>query len=318
MGRIFLIVAVITVIASLVVGVAVLVFMVVRNSTWDFQGASGVASTFAGLAGVLLAGWAIYYQLRLSAPSRRAAEEAIIEISDFRRSYSKIASVVSASVPDTPLDEMASEPDGAELGAHFGPVTDIKTAIGHPPLTAVQIMSRALNQEARREANKKIKIDRAARELHIEISHSCVDSNGCSACDAEANTGRRSFASMATKVLPLLDTLQHHENFPKHYRVDMTQTEEIIDFLGHTYGDWDELYDSHSWCGSVIEVIHRLDLLITALHSKNLLEPSAVEKALLQPKQSQYIQEFKDNFNKTTSQASSGRAKRFGSAGLTR
>lgn len=317
MGRRFFYGGIFVVVGSIALGAVVLKFMVTSEGTWDFQGSSGVASTFAGLAGVILAGWAIYHQLRLSAPSHRAAEEAIIEISDFRRSYSKIASVVSASVTDAPMDETASEPDGADLDAHLGPLIDIKTAIGHPPLTAVQIMSRALNQEARREANNKIKTDRAARELRIDIPHSCSDSSGCSACDAEANSGRRSFASMATKVLPLLDTLQHHGDFPENNRVDMTETEELIDFLGHTYGDWDELYDSHDWCGSVIDVIHRLDVLITILHSKKLLEPSAVEKALLEPKQSLDIQKFKDKFNKQTSLVPSDRARRFGSAGVT-
>jgi ferredoxin len=290
------------------------------EGNWDFQGASGAASVVPGLAGIALAAWAIFYQMRVSSPSYRSAEAALMEVWDFRRAYTRIASLLSASVPDGPIGD---ESVGVDLEDHFGPSVNIKDAISHSPYSAKQLMSRALTQKTRLEANKKIKLDRAAREMRIDIEHSCSGSKGCGACDAEANAGRKSFAIMTSQILPLLDTLQQHKKITLDLRIDITATEEMIDFFGNTYGDWDENYDSHNWCESVMQIIFSLDQLISVLQRENLLNPSLVEKALLMPKQSRDISEFHNEVKngkkilaeQQSRQKPSDRAKRFGAVG---
>lgn len=320
MGRTFLAGGIIAAGGSLLVGAQVLYFTVTSEGAWDFQGASGMATVIPGLAGIILAGWAIYHQMRVSAPSYRAAEEALMEISDFRRSYGKIVSVITTSMPAPPQSEQ-KVPDDYDPADHNGPSVNIKNATPYVA-TAAGDMSRAKTLQARIEANNRLKMDRSARELLIDVNHSCGDSKGCSACDAEANSGRQSFARMAAKVLPLLDTLQHRDSFPSASRVNITLMEESIDFLGYSYGDFDVEYDLDDWCGSVIQVIHNLDVLIDVLYSKDLLKPSSVEKALLEPKQSRDIRESHAKRTDTrrilqSLAVQSDRASRFGSVGVT-
>ena len=55
------------------------------SSPWDFQGASGAAVVIPSFAGVVLAAWAIYLQMRGNSPSYRAAEDTWLEISKLYR-----------------------------------------------------------------------------------------------------------------------------------------------------------------------------------------------------------------------------------------
>lgn len=288
LGRIFLAGGIIAAVGSLLVGAKVLHYTVTSDGSWDFQGASGMATVIPGLAGIILAGWAIYHQMRVSAPSHRAAEEALMEISDFRRSYSKIASVAIGWVPAHNTEE-PTEPESNDLHDLDEPTVNVKNAVGLTAKEQLEYIPKGGNSASRR-----LQLERVASEFHFDVPHTCSTSVTCDACDSVANAGRHSFATMATKILPLLDTLQHRKEFPIEFRIDLVETEEKVDRLGRIFKHSKDHEDGEiTWCCAVIDLISGIEKLIKALHSKNLLDPGVVERALLEPKQSKDILEFK-------------------------
>lgn len=288
LGYVFLAGGIIAAVGSLVVGAKVLHFMVTTQGDWDFQGASGMATVIPGLAGIILAGWAIYHQMRVSAPSHRAAEEALMEISDFRRTYSKIASVTIGWVP-AHNTEAPTTPESKDLHDRDEPTVNVNNAVGLTPKEQLENIPTTGNSASRR-----LQLERVASEFHFDVPHSCSTSVTCVACDSAANAGRYSFATMATKILPLLDTLQHHKEFSSEFRIDLVSTEEKIDLLGRSFKHSKDHDDGElSWCCSVVDLVYTIETLIAALHSKGLLDPGVVERALLEPKQSRDIVQFK-------------------------
>lgn len=292
-GRIFLIGGILSAMGSAIVGYKVLDFMVLHQGTWDFQGASGVASVVPGMAGVILAGWAIYHQIRVSSPSYRAAEEILIDITEFRRTYSRMVSVIAGV-----MNSLAEDIDQKNSNANsinncdqldevlFPKKISIKNATPMQFLTTSEKLKEARTPFAYRKAAEQMRLARVAEELLMDLHHSCADSRFCSACNASANSGRNSFARMSLHLLPLIDTIQQRSDFPKECFLDIMKVEERIDVYGAKFSELVEEEEILGWCKSVVEMIYEIDITMTTLRDKDLLSPKTVERALLHPVQS--------------------------------
>lgn len=294
-GRIFLVGGILSAVGSALVGYGVLDFMVQREGAWDFQGASGVASVIPGMAGIILAGWAIYHQIRVTSPSYRAAEEVLIEFTNFRRTYSRMVSVIASSMRS--LNEQVHERELADATVDTTDAEDflpepvsIKSATASRALSAEAALKGARNTRSRRVAAVRVKLQRVAEEMLIDLRHTCSLS-GCSACDAQSNVDRSSFAAMSLYLLPLIDTLQSNDAIPKDEQLDIEKVEEAIDVYGSMFDELDEDEAVLVWCNQVVEMIHQIDRTMNALRDRDLLAPHHVERALLHPVQSINLKE---------------------------
>lgn len=214
------------------------------SKSWDFQGATGAATVIPSFAGVVLAGWAIYFQIKTSSPSHKAAEQKWLEISELYHRALKVGALLQTIEVEEPYDP---QDDSVEL--------DFENSPG--PLSGINELT---------ETAKGLAAKRCANQFDAIINQDDVN---------------RTLASLALGVFPVLESLK--SRLVGSPEVDFIRLETDIDVVGATYvnnSDFDELA---IWVHQALSVLRRLVELIETLSDNGLLSIDEIEKALLKP-----------------------------------
>lgn len=219
------------------------------SKTWDFQGAAGAATVIPSFAGVILAGWAIYFQIKTSAPSYKAAEQKWLEISELYHRALRIGALLQTIEVEEPYDarDNSFEPD-FEDGPPFSEINELaKTAEG-------------------------LAAKRCANQFDATINRDDVN---------------RTLASLALGVFPVLESLNSRlVGFPP---VDFIRLETDIDVVGATYAANSDYHELATWVHQALSVLRCLVELIETLSANGLLNIDEIEKALIKPSLSKTI-----------------------------
>lgn len=190
------------------------------SGSWDFQGAAGAATVVPAFSGVVLAAWAIAFQVKTNSPSYKAAEQKWLEIYDFYYRLLKVGSVLNTLNLDAESDSGASEdePDLPDSDWSPGTYDDLYRRI---------------------DAAKDIHLQRCILEFKPQTDLNAVTS----------------IAALAVRVLPVLESL-HHPIFSENTE-NFILLEVDIDVLGSAFNtdDFDEI---KLWAADASKVIRRL------------------------------------------------------------
>ncbi|MDP2770234.1 MAG: hypothetical protein Q8O81_10415 [Giesbergeria sp.] len=247
-------ICVLTLVLSLTSLAAVLWFQhsAFGSNSWDFQGATGAATVIPSFAGVVLAGWAIYFQIKTSSPSYKAAEQSWLDISELYHRALKVGALLKIVEVDEPNDVL-EEPSDAYLAQEPMPFDDLR---------------------ARVRSAKGFSTARCAKEFEVDRNPDSF----------------RTFATIALGVFPVLESLQ--EKLVDEARVDLIQLEADIDIVGAIYDADADYHEIAIWISSAISVLRRIVDLIELLQLKGVLSVDAIEDALLNPGLSKTIQQW--------------------------
>ena len=242
-------------IATLALSVLTLAFVLWFQRTrgganiWDFQGATGAATVIPSFAGVVLAAWAIFFQIKTNSPAYKAAEQRWLEISELYHKALKI----NALLQTFDVEESPNETEDVS--------SDAWDEIEYDPGPYDNLLVR------QREAQR-LSVERCRREFLV---------NG------GPDTGK-SFAMLALNVFPVLESLQGRMLGAQ--TVSLIRLEIEIDELGAAYNHSDD-EEFAFWLRQAITATGQLVLLAEELLKNGLLTVDAIEEALLSPAYSQ-------------------------------
>jgi hypothetical protein len=216
------------------------------SGSWDFQGASGAAVVIPSFAGVVLAAWAIYLQMRSNSPSYRAAELAWFEVSKLYRKVLRVSLRLWATDTEDHYRDML-EPTEEELAA-------------------------AENQELQLDAPW-LAEQREAEQKNRHAFRREFDS-GSNAFSQESST----LLDLAVSTFPVLDALQEH--LSDSHRVNLADIEASLYRLSVSmdFAERDTVIAARSVLRTMQELIERLD-------ASGALELNMIERALWKPHQ---------------------------------
>ena len=247
-------ICVLTLVLSLASLAAVLWFQhsAFGSNSWDFQGATGAATVIPSFAGVVLAGWAIYFQIKTSSPSYKAAEQSWLDVSELYHRALRVGALLKTVEVDEPND-VHDEPSDANLVEEPRPFDDLR---------------------ARARSAKGFSTERCAKEFEVDRNPDSF----------------RTFATIALGVFPVLESLQ--EKLAGVDPVDFIQLEADIDIVGAIYDADADYHEIAIWSRSAISVLRRIVDLIELLQLKGVLSVDAIEDALLNPGLSKTIRQW--------------------------
>lgn len=222
------------------------------SNVWDFQGATGAATVIPSFAGVALAGWAIYFQIKTSSPSYKAAEQSWLDISELYHRALKVGALLKTVEVDEPKDVLYD-------------VDDADSDQAPTPLDALK---------ARARTARGFSLARCAKEFEVDRSPDSF----------------RTLATLALGVFPVLESLQ--DKLVGVSPIDFIQLEAKIDIVGATYDANAEYRESEIWIRSANSVLRRLVDLIESLQLKAALSVDTIEDALLNPGLSKTIRHW--------------------------
>lgn len=267
-------------IASLTLIVSVVGFFTVllwslfsENERLDFQGAAGVATIIPAFAGVILAAWAIYSQIRAGSPSYRAAEKNWLDLSELYQRALKLGALLTTINTNEP--EVSSTLD-----------VDAEALLESAPLST--------HAESRRLAER-FSEKRCAAEFKVD-----------SGTDSET---RRTVATLALEVFPVLDSLQ--QALEASQRIDLVQLESELDVVCVSYDPGADYAEHAAWVAHALATLGKIVDLIERLSEKELLRFETIEAALLQPIHSHVVKGWFDDQRKMEKIRAS-RRERFG------
>jgi hypothetical protein len=246
--RIILLICVFTLLLSVTSFIAVLAIQRTGSdsSSWDFQGASGAAVIIPSFAGVVLAAWAIYLQMRSNSPSYRAAEVAWFEISKLYRKVLHVSLFLwSVDTEDQYYD--GPEPTDEELAA-------IKEQESEPVLPW---------ESERREAERKSS-DIYRREFKTNKDE-----------DAQSPS---TLLDLAVSTFPVLDALQ--EKLIVSHRVNLTAMQSSLYQMSVSIE-----FDEPGKVIAARLVLRKIQELIERLDASGALNLNVIERALWRPHQ---------------------------------
>ena len=212
---------------------------------WDFQGASGTATVIPSFAGVILAAWAIYFQVKSSSPSYKAAEAAWLDVSDL---YHRVLKVTMYLEPFETEEEAQVEPEP------------------YPEDLDKFLIARDEFPETRWEEGRREAADYAKKRCLAEF----FVRDGCEV------QGRRTLAELAMSVFPILDAIQY--GLADEKKMDLFKLESDLDYVGVTL-DFDEPETVRGARGVLMDV----QLLIETLSDQRALEIGRIELAIRNP-----------------------------------
>ncbi len=140
------------------------------SNSWDFQGATGAATVVPSFAGVVLAGWAIYFQIKTNSPSYKAAEQSWLNISELYHRALKVGTLLERNVEVNESGDVLDEPSDEDPGPE--PFDDLRIRVFHA---------------------EGFSTERCAKEFIVDRDP----------------VGSRSLATIAVDVFPVLMSLQH-------------------------------------------------------------------------------------------------------------
>lgn len=263
-----------TLIVSVVGFFAVLLWSLFsENERLDFQGAAGVATIIPAFAGVILAAWAIYSQIRAGSPSYRAAEKNWLDLSELYQRALKLGALLTTINTNEP--EVNSTLD-----------VDAEALLESAPLST--------HAESRRLAER-FSEKRCADEFKVD-----------SGTDSET---RRTVATLALEVFPVLDSLQ--QALEASQRIDLVRLESELDVVCVSYDPGADYAEHAAWVAHALATLGKIVDLIERLSEKELLRFETIEAALLQPIHSHVVKGWFDDQRKMEKIRAS-RRERFG------
>lgn len=224
------------------------------SGSWDFQGAAGAATVIPSFAGVLLAAFAIYFQIQTNAPAYKQAEASWLDISCLHQSALRIGAQLANVNTKEPVDLANS---------HVGPDDEAEQPIPN-------------EFRDRLHKSRGFFLRRCAGEFKVAFDHDTVESS--------------TFAAIAVRVFPLLDTLQ--QSLPVAQRVNLLALEAQLDAVGESFSedlDWPEL---SAWMSMTQSALRQTINLIQLLSANDQLSLRQIEAAILSPGQSGVVTEW--------------------------
>jgi hypothetical protein len=224
------------------------------SKIWDFQGAADAATVVPSFAGVLLAGWAIYFQIRTSAPSYKAAEQTWMDISELYHRALKVGALLKT--------------------VEVGEPNDLPGLIDYDPNVDQVPPESEFSANARR--GRRWAVERCANEFRVSPT--------------DTASPARTMASLALSVFSVLETLQH--SLPDLQTVDLIKIETDIDFVGATYANDFDYPQQEAWMKKTSGVLRRVVELTERLAANGLLNVDTIKNALRNPALSKSIRSW--------------------------
>jgi hypothetical protein len=268
-GKIIFWATALTVIVSIFIFLYVLNFRMNSISTaeFDFQGASAAASIIPSFSGILLAACAIYFQIKSTTPSHKAAEKILVDIITFRNLNLGYIYALQYSI-----NKLNNFIWAAENSNDYTPEQE--------RMIEEYLERRNLDDSTNwTEINERM----AYSKIILEAEKGFFDIIAKNINTTNLELEKNSFSPLATRILPTIKFLSLNLNMPKELTFDFSQFERELNKQSVKYYilDINDDEEFKEWMISTMIILSKIENVISHLNDKKIINAAQIERHII-------------------------------------
>jgi hypothetical protein len=276
-GKIIFWLTTLTVITSGLIFLYVLNFQTksISASELDFQGAGAAAGIIPSFSGILLAAWAIYFQIKSNTPSYKTAEKILIDIINFRNSNLGMIYALKNSSDKMVIFDEDDFTDYTEEQEK-----QIEEYLDH---SLKDNNNDWIENADKKEYDKKI----------IAAENNFFKTIAKNINTSESNAESNSFGSLAIRTLPIIKFLSFNLNNDMEF--DFAQFENKLNIQSEKYNHLNaEISEVKHWLISTLDILLKIESIIDLMMKNKMISVEKIEYFIINKNASEIIQKIEN------------------------